>query len=212
MTRKRTRPALTLIESMIAMTASAVIFLAALQAFRQGRLVQSQLDSRMAAAVAGYDLWRLLSTDVTGSYVLQGQGVPGRWIGLPDTMHFLSVQPAGRPLEVEYKLSKAPSASTGQVVRLARFCSGSTPVGEWDRVTVAWDVTTFELRFASQVSPSDPLTWTTEFSDNRTLPLAVEVHSVRTPPDAAPAPAPEEFRWVIPIRATKPADPAGGAR
>jgi prepilin-type N-terminal cleavage/methylation domain-containing protein len=205
----RRRRALTLIELMIAMTASAVVFLAALQAFRQGRLVQATLDSRMTNAAGAYDVWRLLSSDVAGSFVLQVKSLPGRWIGLPDKMQFLVVRPAGRPVEVEYKFSKAaPPAATGQVVRLARVCSGSVAIGQWDRVVVARDVAAFELRYAA-AGESDRLAWTSEYNSTSAPPRAVEIHLVRAPAQGAPDAGTEDFRWVIPIRADMPAAQTG---
>jgi len=204
----RRHRALTLIELMVAMTASAIIFLAALRAFQQGRFVGTHIDRQMTQAASVHDLWQLLASDIGSSFVLEVPQEPGAWVGGADSMRFLAVRPEGRPVEVEYRFARATGAgATRQIARSTRFCSGSVAIGPWERTVVAEGVAGFELRYAASSEGSDALAWTTEFRGDRAPPKAVEVHLVRAGPQGA---SPEEYRWVIATRAQLPAGPAGG--
>lgn len=202
------RHGLTLVELMIAMTASAVVFLAALRAFQQGRFVSTHIDREMTQAASMYDLRQLLASDVGGSFVLESPEEAGAWVGGPDSMRFLAVRPQGRPVEIEYRFErpKPASESAGQIVRSTRFCSGSTPIGPWERTVVAEGVTAFALRYGATAEGTDALAWVTEFRGERAGPRAVEVHIARANPESK---EPEQHRWVIAARAHTSA--AGGA-
>jgi hypothetical protein len=162
----------------------------------------------MTRAAGVYDLWQLLASDVGSSFILESPEEAGAWVGGADSMRFLAVRPEGRPVEVEYRFTKAPpgSGALGQIVRSTRFCSGSVAIGAWERTVIAEGVVEFSLRYAAAAEGSDGLAWMTEFRGERAGPRAVEVRAVRARLDGA---GPEECRWVIAARAQAPA--GGGA-
>lgn len=198
---------LTLIELTVAMAVGAVIVLASLQAFQQGRFVQSRIDTLMNNSGRQYDLWRLMARDVVSSFVLQSEEQTGIWTGKSDSMRFLAVQPAGRPMQVEYAFVKSEAAARlGTLVRSTRLCSGSVPIGQLDPVTVAEGIEQFEVRYGQMAEGSDDLIWTTEYQGSERPPLAVEVRLTWSAGTAGK----QRAHWVMPVRVEMPAAPARG--
>ncbi len=205
------RSALTLIELMVAMTVSAVIVLATLEAFQQGRFVQMRVDRQMQASAREYDLWRLLSGDVANSVVLLADDDAGVWIGQPDSMRFLAVGPGGRPMQIEYKLAAyGPGTPAGGLLRSTRLASGSVPVGQWGHLTVADGVRAFDLQYGQVAEGSDALTWTTEFNGAQAPPKAVKVRLTWNATEDESADGPQVVEWVLATRADTSANAQGG--
>ena len=201
---------LTLIELLIAMAGSAVIFLAALQAFQFGKLAHAKVELQADRSGRAYDLCRLLTRDVANAVAPSGDGDAIAWAGTTTSMQFVTLVPGGCPVQVTYRYDTDRSPRSGVMVRATRLCSGSAPVSEWSEHVLLDELASVYFRYGAFGADGRRLVWTDRFEHEQQLPRGVEIYVSWPGSDVDGARGTtRSFRCVARTRAEAPAEDGG---